>query len=70
MTVSTKRTVRKGRIYHIRVADITYRAFIWQTGASFCGRVEDEPDIPERRGRSEAAVREQLSAALVASLKA
>lgn len=70
MAESTKRsTVRKGRIYHVRVAEVEYRAFIWQTGTSFCGRVEDRPEVPLCRGRTEVAVREQLCAALAASLK-
>jgi hypothetical protein len=60
MADSAKRTVRKGQIYHLRVADIEYRAFIWQSGSSFCGRIEDHPELPLCRGRSIVAVREQL----------
>jgi hypothetical protein len=70
MAETAKRTVRKGRIYHIQVADTAYRTFIWQAGASFCGRVEDHPQVPQCRGRSVVMVQEQLSAALAASLKA
>lgn len=69
MAESTKRTVRKGRIFQVRVADVSYRTFIWQTGVTFCGRVEDQPDVPQCRGRTEVAVREQLCAALTACLK-
>lgn len=69
MAELTKRTVRKGRIYYLSVAEVTYRAFIWQTGTSFCGRVEDHPQVPLCRGRTVSAVREQLSVALAASLK-
>jgi hypothetical protein len=64
MADSKKRTVRKGRIYHVRVGDVEYRAFIWQTGASFCGRVEDQPQVPQCRGRTELLVRDQLCLAL------
>lgn len=64
MAELTKRTVRKGRVYHVRVGQVDYRAFIWQTGTSFCGRVEDHPQIEQCRGRTEIAVREQLSQAL------
>lgn len=64
MAEQTKRTVRKGRIIHVRVADVDYRTFIWQSGTSFCGRVEDQPQVPQCRGRTEIAVREQLCAAL------
>jgi hypothetical protein len=69
MAESTKSTVRKGRVYHVRVEDVAYRTFIWQTGKSFCGRVEDRPEVPECRGRTEVAVREQLCVALAASMK-
>jgi len=68
MAESTKRTVRKGRIYHVRVADTDYRAFIWETGKSFCGRVEDHPKVQQCHGPSIVAVRERLCAALAASL--
>lgn len=69
MAESAKRTVRKGRIYHIKVADVAYRAFVWQTGASFCGRVEDHPQVPLCRGRTVLVVCEQLREVLAASLK-
>lgn len=69
MAEQTKRTVRIGRIYHMQIADADYRAFIWQTGASFCGRVEEHPQVPLCRGRTVVLVREQLREALVASLK-
>jgi len=65
---SKKSVVRKGRIYHIRVAEIEYRTFIWQAGSGFCGRVEDYPHIQLCRGRTVIMVRDQLSAALTASL--
>lgn len=64
MAETTKRTVRKGHIYHLRVGAVDYRAFIWQTGTSFCGRVEDQPQIAECRGRTELMVRSQLCLAL------
>ncbi len=63
-----KSTVRKGRIYHLKVADADYRVFIWQTGSSFCGRVEDHPQVQLCRGRTVVLVREQLCAALAASI--
>lgn len=70
MAETTKRsTVRKGRIFHVQVANVAYRAFIWRTGTSFCGRVEDQPQVPQCRGRTESVVRDQLSQALAASLK-
>jgi hypothetical protein len=68
MEKPTKRTVRVGRIYHVRVADVAYRTFIWQAGVGFCGRVEDHPQVPQCRGRTVIAVREQLCAALATSL--
>lgn len=64
-----KRVVRKGRIYHITVADVGYRTFIWQTGKSFCGRIEDQPQVQLCRGSSVVTVRDQLCAALATSLK-
>jgi hypothetical protein len=66
MAEATKRTIRKGRVYHVRVGEVDYRAFIWQSGTSFCGRVEDQPQIPQCRGRTEIAVRDQLCLALAA----
>lgn len=63
-----QRTVRKGHIYHIKVADVDYRSFIWEAGSGFCGRVEDEPQVAHCRGRTVVAVRNQLSAALSARL--
>lgn len=69
MADSLKRTVRKGRIVHLKVANIAYRTFIWQTGTSFSGRVEGHPHVEECRARTEDAVREQLRLALTASLK-
>jgi hypothetical protein len=63
-----KRTVRKGRIYHVRVADVEYRTFIWEAGTSFCGRVEEHPEVQVCRGRTVVAVRDQLAAALTATL--
>ncbi|NWF80751.1 MAG: hypothetical protein HXY37_11980 [Chloroflexi bacterium] len=66
MADSTKRTVRKGRVYPMKVADVEYRAFIWQSGSGFCGRLEDQPQVALCRGRTVVAVRNQLSAALLA----
>ncbi|NNJ11644.1 hypothetical protein EKD04_015015 [Chloroflexales bacterium ZM16-3] len=63
-----KRAVRKGRIYQVRVADVEYRTFIWEDGTWFSGRVEDNPQIQPCRARTAIAVREQLLAALSASL--
>ena len=68
MAEQSKRTVRKGRIYHFRVADTEYRAFIWQAGSGFCGRVEDHPQVQPCRGRTVVAVRDQLCAALLTTL--
>jgi hypothetical protein len=70
MAATTKRTVRIGRIYHIQVANTDYSTFIWQAGVGFCGRVENQPQVPQCRGRTVVAVREQLCEALAASLKA
>ncbi len=69
MPKATKATVRKGRIYQLQVADSVYRAFIWQSGSGFCGRVEEHPEIPHCRGRTVPMVQEQLREALVVSLK-
>lgn len=69
MAESTKRTVRKGRVYHVTVAEVAYRAFIWQAGSGFCGRVEDQPEIALCRGRTALAVRDQLCAALLTNVK-
>lgn len=69
MAETTKSTVRKGRVYQMRVGNVDYRAFIWQTGTSFCGRVEDQPHIPQCRGRTVVAVRDQLCSALGAPVK-
>lgn len=69
MAETTKRTVRKGRIYYIRVADAEYRTFIWGIGKRFHGRVEDQPQVPQCQGNSVDVVRTQLVAALSASLK-
>lgn len=68
MAVQAKRTVRKGRIYHVKVAEADYRTFIWQAGSGFCGRVEDQPQVGLCRGRTVIAVRAQLCAALAVSL--
>ncbi len=68
MAASKQRTVRKGFIYHIKVAEVDYRSFIWQAGVGFCGRVEDEPQVALCRGRTVVAVRDQLAAALTAGL--
>lgn len=70
MPESTKRIVRKGRIYHVRVAEVEYRAFIWETGTSFCGRVEGYPQVQPCKGRTVVSVRDQLCAALSASTTA
>ncbi|MEI7645933.1 MAG: hypothetical protein WCJ55_16820 [Chloroflexales bacterium] len=69
MAEQTKRAVvRKGRIYQVRVADVEYRLFIWEMGSGFCGRVEDHPQVLPCRGRTVVHVRDQLSAAMTASL--
>lgn len=65
-----QRTVRKGRIYLLKVDDKDYRAFIWEVGATFCGRVEDYPQVEPCRGRTVVAVRTLLGAALSTSLAA
>jgi hypothetical protein len=70
MAEAKKRLVRKGRIYQVRVADVEYRTFIWEDGSWFSGRVEDNPQITPCRARTAIAVREQLLAALTASLAA
>lgn len=67
MAESTKRTVRKGRVYQLTVAGVEYRAFIWQAGTGFCGRVEDHPQLQPCRGRTVVQVRDQLAAALTAA---
>lgn len=68
MAESAKRTVRKGRMYHIKVADADYRAFIWQSGKGFSGRVEDHPQMQLCHGPSVTVVCERLRAALAAHL--
>jgi len=67
MADSTRRTVRKGRVYHVTVAEVAYRAFIWKAGSGFCGRVEEQPQIAPCRGRTALAVRDQLCASLAVS---
>jgi len=62
-----KPIVRKGRVYHVTVADVEFRAFIWQAGSGFCGRVEDQPHLGLCQGRTVVAVRDQLCAALMAT---
>lgn len=69
MTKPANRIVRKGRIYHFKVAEVDYRAFIWQAGSGFCGRVEDHPQVALCRGRTVNAVRDQLCADLTARLQ-
>jgi hypothetical protein len=64
MAESTKGTVRKGRVYHVTVAEVAYRAFVWKAGSGFCGRVEEHPQIALCRGRTALAVRDQLCEAL------
>lgn len=68
MAESKKRTVRKGQIYFLRSAEVEYRAFIWEDGTWFCGRLEDHPQITQCRGRTVVSVRDQLRAALTTSL--
>lgn len=68
MTRSRRGSIRKGRVYHITVAQVAYRAFVWEDGSWFCGRVEEEPQIMPCRGRTAIAVRDQLCAALAASI--
>lgn len=67
MAASKQRTVRKGSIYFVKVGETEHRAFIWEMGTGFCGRVEQHPEVEPVRGRTVAAVREQLRAALAAS---
>lgn len=68
MAESTRSTVRKGRVYHVTVADVAYRAFIWQAGSGFCGRVEEQPQIALCRGRTAMGVRDQLCTALALTI--
>jgi hypothetical protein len=68
MAEQAKRTVRKGRIYHVKVAEANYRTFIWEAGSGFCGRVEDQPQVELCKGRTVLAVRNQLCAALAVTL--
>ncbi|NTU81383.1 MAG: hypothetical protein HGA45_18725 [Chloroflexales bacterium] len=70
MAEQVRRTVRKGRIYHFRIADVEYNAFIWEVGTSFCGRVEGHPQVPQCRGRTPLAVRDMLRTGLTAVLTA
>ncbi|NJM08726.1 hypothetical protein HC891_24860 [Candidatus Gracilibacteria bacterium] len=65
-----KSIVRKGRIYSVTVAETEYRAFIWQNGKNFSGRVEDHPQVQLCHGPSVVVVRERLRVALSASLAA
>lgn len=68
MAQRKSRTVRKGHIYHLKVAGVDYRAFIWESGSTFCGRVEEQPQVLPCRGRTVVAVRALLGAALSVSL--
>jgi hypothetical protein len=56
------RVVRQGRIYRFRVLGTEYAAFIWKAGSQFCGRIEDNPRVPEYKARTALAVRDHLSA--------
>lgn len=59
------RIVRQGRIYRFKVDELEYAAFIWQVGRQFCGRVEENPQVPQQRARTALAVRDALYSWLV-----
>lgn len=61
------RIVRQGRIYRFTVEGVEYAAFIWQDGSQFNGRIEDNPQAPQQRGRTALAVRNALSSWLIAA---
>jgi hypothetical protein len=62
MSVQQKRVARQGRIYRFNVDGTEYSAFIWQAGSQFCGRVEENPQVPQCKARTAIAVRDALSA--------
>ena len=60
MKQQTARVQRQGRIYRFTIAGNDYAAFIWQFGAQFRGRVEENPQVPQCTGRTALAVRDAL----------
>jgi len=64
----SKTVVRKGIIYHFTVEGMEYKAFIWQAGSQFCGRVNDNPQIAECAGRTAQAVRDALATSLTKAI--
>ena len=51
---------RQGQIYRFSINGADYAAFIWQFGAQFRGRVEENPQVPQCTGRTALAVRDAL----------
>lgn len=60
MKQQAARVQRQGRIYRFTIAGKDYAAFIWQFGAQFRGRVEEQPQVPQCTGRTALAVRDAL----------
>lgn len=65
MKQQAARVQRQGRIYRFTVAGNEYAAFIWQFGAQFRGRVEEQPQVPQCTGRTAIAVRDALEKWLI-----
>lgn len=60
------RVQRSGRIYHFSVNEVDHKAFIWQLGKQFHGRVEGAPHVPQCSGRTALEVRDALQQKLIA----
>lgn len=58
---------RQGRVYHFRINETDYSAFVWQVGQQFRGRVEGNNKVPQVTGRTALAVRDALHAWLVSA---
>ncbi|HWQ13230.1 MAG TPA: hypothetical protein VNL77_10540 [Roseiflexaceae bacterium] len=65
MKPRAKSSVRKGRVYRFTIEGTEYAAFIWQVGKQFRGCLDDQPQAPEQRGTTAAAVCAALSAWLL-----
>lgn len=64
----SKTVVRKGTMHYFTVEGIEYKAFIWQTGSQFYGRINDNPQIAECAGRTAQAVRDALATSLTKAI--
>ena len=65
MSTKYTRVQRSGRIYHFSVNEVDHKAFIWQLGKQFHGRVEGAPHVPHCTGRTALEVRDALQQKLL-----